>query len=93
MFRCMVEMFGLSEEITNLQKAEVDLKDGASPRDVIVALRHQIPALEGPVIRRGEDQLVDHYGFYINGHFYSGKEEVELKNGDRIVLLALATGG
>jgi len=93
MFRCMVEMFGLSDEITALRKAEVELKDGASPRDVVAALRREIPALEGSVIRCGEDRLVDDYGFYINGRFYSGDEEVHLKAGDRIVLLALATGG
>jgi molybdopterin converting factor small subunit len=93
MFRCIVEMFGLSDEITGLRKVEVELKDGASPRDVIAALRREIPALEGPIIRCGENQLVDHYGFYINGRFYAGDEEVQLKDGDRIVLLALASGG
>jgi len=93
MFRCMVEMFGLSDEITDQQQVEVELKDGASPRDVIAALRQKIPPLEGPVISGGEDQLVGYYGFYINGCFYTGDEEVQLKNGDRIVLLALASGG
>lgn len=93
MFRCSVEMFGIEDEITGRQKVEVELKDGASPRDVIAALRSEIPVLEGPVIRHGEDQLLGHYGFYINGRFYAGDEEVQIKKGDRIVLLALATGG
>ena len=93
MFSCIVEMFGLEDEITGRQKVEVDLKDGANLRDVIAALRREISALEGPVIRFGEDQLVGHYGFYINGRFYAGDEEAQLKKGDRIVLLALATGG
>ena len=93
MFRCTVEMFGLSPEITELREVEIKLKDGASLRDVIAALRREIPALEGPIIRCGENQLVDHYGFYINGRFYAGDEEVQLKDGDRIVLLALASGG
>lgn len=93
MFRCMVEMFGLPDEITSLQKVEVELKDGASPRDLVAALRRKIPALEGPIIRCGEDQLVENYGFYINGRFYTGDEEVQLKDGDRVVLLTLATGG
>jgi molybdopterin converting factor small subunit len=93
MFRCVVEMFGLPDEITTRQKVEVKLKDGASPKDVIAALRREIPALDGSVIRCGEDQLIDHYGFYINGRFYTADEEVQLKDGDRIVLLALASGG
>ena len=93
MFRCVVEIFGLPEEITCRPKVEVRLKDGASPRDVIAALRREVPALEGPVIRCGEDQLVDYFGFYINGRYYTSDEEVQLKDGDRIVLLALASGG
>ena len=93
MFRCMVEIFGLPEEITCRPKVEVRLKDGASPKDVIAVLRREVPALEGPVIRYGEDQLVDHFGFYINGRYYTGDEEVQLEDGDHIVLLALASGG
>ena len=93
MFRCMVEIFGLPEEITGPSKMETRLKDGASLRDVIAALRREVPMLEGTVIRRGEDELVDSFGFYINGRYYTSDEEVQLKDGDRIVLLALASGG
>ena len=93
MFRCMVEIFGLPEEIIGPPKVEVRLKDGANPRDIIAALRREIPELEGPVIRRGEDQLADSFGFYINGYYYTGDDEVQLKDGDHIVLLALASGG
>ena len=88
-----MEIFGLPEEITGPPKVEVRLKDGTNPRDVIAALRREVPALEGLVIRRGEDQLADYFGFYINGSYYTGDEEIQLKDGDRIVLLALASGG
>lgn len=93
MFRCVVEIFGLPEEVTGPPRMEIQLKDGANPRDVIAALRREVPALEGPVICRGEDQLTDPFGFYINGRYYIDDEEVQLKDGDRIVLLALASGG
>ena len=93
MFSCIVEIFGLPEEITCQPKVEVRLKDGAGPSDVIAALRCEIPALEGPVIRLGEDRLVDYFGFYINGRYCTSDDEVQLKDGDRIVLLALAGGG
>ena len=93
MFRCIVEIFGLPEEITGPPKVEVRLKEGAGLRDVIAALRREVPALVGSVIRRGEDQLSDSFGFYINGCYYTGNEEDQLKDGDRIVLLALASGG
>jgi molybdopterin converting factor small subunit len=93
MFTCTVEIFGLPEEITSPPKVEVSLKDGASIKDVIAVLRRKVPALEGPVIHLGKDQLVDYFGFYINGRCYTSDQEVQIKYGDHIVLLALATGG
>jgi molybdopterin converting factor small subunit len=93
MFTCTVEIFGLPEEITSQPKVEVRLKDGANLKDVIAALRHNVPDLEGPVIHHGKDQLVDYFGFYINGRCYTSDQEVQIKDGDHIVLLALATGG
>ncbi|GAI05281.1 unnamed protein product [marine sediment metagenome] len=72
---------------------EVELKDGASLGDVIAALRREIPALEGRVIRTGENRLMEQCAFNINGRFYLDDREVQLQNGDRILLLTLATGG
>ena len=93
MFRCMVEIFGLPEEIVCESKVEVTLQNGANPGDVVAALRREVPALEGPVIQYGKDELVDYFGFYINGCYYTNGEEVQVKDGDHIVLLALAGGG
>ncbi len=94
MTRCIVEMYGLSSEITELRKVEIELEDGASLGEVVEALRRKIPALEGRVIRPGEDQLMEHYAFNINGRFYFDEnEEVRLQDGDRVALLTLATGG
>ena len=93
MFKCVVGMFGLSDEVTELREVEVELKDGASLGDVIAALRREIPALEGEVIRAGEERLTEHYAFNINGRFYSDDSELQLQDGDRVALLILATGG
>ncbi len=93
MFRCVVRLFGLPSEITELQEVEVGLKDGASLGDVIAALRREIPALEGRVIRAGENRLMKHLAFNINGRFYLDDREVQLQDGDRVALLTLATGG
>ena len=93
MMRCIVQWFGLPHEITELQEVEVELKDGASLGDVIAALRREIPALEGRVIRTGENRLMEQCAFNINGRFYLDDREVQLQNGDRILLLTLATGG
>jgi molybdopterin converting factor small subunit len=93
MNRCIVQLFGLPHEITELQKVEVGLKDGTTLGDVIAALRREIPALEGRVIRAGENRLMEHYAFNINGRFYLNDKEVQLQDSDRVALLTLATGG
>ena len=93
MKRCIVQLFGLPHEVTELREVEVELKDGANLGDVIAALRREIPALEGRVIRAGENRLMKHLAFNINGRFYLDDREVQLQHGDRILLLTLATGG
>ena len=93
MNRCIVQLFGLPREVTELQKVEVGLKDGANLGDVIAALRREIPALEGPVIRAGEKRLMERCAFNINGRFYLNDKDVQLQDGDRVSLLTLATGG
>ena len=93
MKRCTVQLFGLPHEVTELREVEVELKDGANLGDVIAALRREIPALEGRVIRAGENRLMEHCAFNINGRFYLDDREVQLQDSDRILLLTLATGG
>ena len=93
MFKCVVQMFGLPSEITELYEVEVELRDGANMAEVIAALREKIPALEGPVIRPGEDRLEELYKFNVNGHFYFDGMDFQLHAGDRIALLVPATGG
>ncbi len=86
-------MFGLPREVTELREVEVRLKDGANLGDVIAALRRKIPALEGGVIRAGENRLMEHCAFNINGRFYLNDKDIQLQDGDRVSLLTLATGG
>jgi len=91
--KCIMEMFGLPSNVTELRELEVELEDGAWLRDVVVALKRKIPALEGSVIRNGEDRLVENYTFNVNGRFYFDDSDFQLRDGDRIALLTLATGG
>ena len=93
MIKYVVEMFGLPHQITELREVELKLKDGANLGDLIVALRCAIPALEGRVIRAGEDRLTEYYAFSINGQFNFNDQDVQLKDGDSVMLLTLATGG
>ncbi|UCH43005.1 MAG: MoaD/ThiS family protein [Dehalococcoidales bacterium] len=93
MFRCVVGVFGLPREVTELREVEIELEDGARLRDIIAALRREIPALEGDIICAGEDRLTDNYAFNINGRFYQDENELQVRPGDRVALLLLASGG
>jgi molybdopterin converting factor small subunit len=93
MFKIIIPMYGLPREITELREVEVELRDGAGMAEVIAALREKVPSLEGPVIRPGEDRLVEQYKFNINGRFYFDGQDLKLHKVDRIALLVPMTGG
>lgn len=93
MIRCTVEMFGLTDDITDLREVEVELKDGATLRDVVAALRREIPGLEGRVTCPGEDRLMEHCAFNIGGSFHQDDSDFQPQDGDHIILLTLASGG
>jgi molybdopterin converting factor small subunit len=93
MFKVVIPMYGLRREITERREVEVELRDGATMAEVIAAMREKIPSLEGPVLREGEDRLVEQYKFNINGTFYYDGQDFKLNKGDRIALLVPMTGG
>jgi molybdopterin converting factor small subunit len=93
LFKCTIGLFGIPRDITDEREVEVELPDESGLTDLIASLRHKIPKLEGPVIREGEDKLTDYFAFNINGRFYNDDKDIRIRSGDRIGLLALATGG
>jgi molybdopterin converting factor small subunit len=94
MFKCTIHLYGLPHEITDLTQAEFELEKGANLRQVVAALRNIIPSLEGPVIRKGEDRLMDLYKFNVNGRFYYDDDmDLQINQDDRIALLTPITGG
>ena len=93
MFKTVIYIYGLPQEISTIREVEVELKDGAGMAEVVAALKAKIPELEGPVIRTGEDRLMDFFKFNINGQFYFDGMDFELREGDRIALLMPMPGG
>ena len=93
MIKCVVEMFGIPHEITGLREVEVSLNEKASLADLIATLRQEFPALDGRVIQPGKDRLIDSYGFNIKGQFYFDDGQVQLEDGDHVIIITIATGG
>jgi molybdopterin converting factor small subunit len=93
MFNGIVYIYGLPREIADVREVHVELKDGASMGEVIAALKKEVPALEGPVFREGENRLQHLYKFNVNGNFYYDGQDFQLQKEDRIALLMPVTGG
>jgi hypothetical protein len=93
MFKVNVEMYGIPPNITSQNKMVVELADKASLKDIVVALKHEIPPLEGPVIGQGQDRLIENYAFIVNGQSQPDDSNLPIQPNDRIVLVLLATGG
>jgi molybdopterin converting factor small subunit len=93
MFKGVVYIYGLPREIADVREVQVELKDGATMSEVIAELKKKVPALEGPVFRKGEDRLQELYKFNINGDFYYDGQDFQLNKEDRIALLMPVQGG
>ena len=88
-----IELFGMSDEFAGLSQVEVELPDEATLGEVVAALRTKAPALEGKIIRPGEDRLTAHYSFNVNGRFHIEEYDAKVHPGDHILVLTLALGG
>ena len=93
MAKWIIPMYGLPREITPLREVEVELSDNANMAEVLAAMKAKIPSLEGPVICRGENRLVEQFKFNVNGRFYFAGQDFTLQRGDSIALLVPMTGG
>lgn len=93
MAKWKIPMYGLPREITPLREVEVELGEEPNMADVIAAMKEKIPSLEGPVIRPGENRLIEQFKFNVNGQFYFDGQDFTLHQGDRIALLVPITGG
>jgi molybdopterin converting factor small subunit len=93
LFKCVIGLLGLPYEIAGAHEVEIELADEASLSEVVAALRREIPRLEGRVIRAEKDRLTSYYAFNINGRFYNDDQQIRIRKGDKIGLLAIVSGG
>lgn len=94
MISCTVELYGASAELAGTNEVVLELPDNnAGIHELVATLRVRLPELDGIVFKKGENVLADDQAFNIDGHFYSGSDEIIVRDGDRIRLLTAATGG
>ena len=88
-----VELVGLPNKPAGLGELQVDLDGAPTLAELTAALRRASPKLEGALIKPGEDRLVGHYTFNVNGRFHLDEYELVVNPGDRIIIVTLAMGG
>jgi hypothetical protein len=88
-----VEFFGLSHVCPGQPDIEVDLASQTTLGELVGEIRRKAPALEGKIIRPGEDRLAGLYAFNVNGRFHLDEYDTRIKPTDHILILTLALGG
>ena len=89
-----VELFGNSRVITGqtlinlwFSKSEVDICD------VIQELGQRFPVLDGKVLDTGTKRLLSSYALNLNGVGFKDAAQIELADGDSILILPSQAGG
>ena len=94
MITCTIELYGISAELAGTNEVVLDLPGmDAGMKELVMALKHRLPELDGIVFKTNENILADDQAFNIDGRFYSGCDNISVHDGDRIRVLTAATGG
>ena len=96
-----VEMLGLSRLVTGQREVSLELDREATYRDLVRALSKQYPALIGNVIQSDRESLQAPNIFNLNAkQMIQSKQmdnrlanELNPREGDRIILMSISAGG
>ena len=90
--RVTVELFGQPRLLAARREIAVDVPRPAAARGALAALAREVPDLVGPVLDP-PDRLGPGFLLSLDGRTITADEEVELRHGDRLLLLASSAGG
>ncbi len=88
-----VEFFGLPRRLSGKKETSVEVSDGATVRDVAIALAKQFPAFLGQLILPETYELVGSYFFYNFDAGRAVKEDERVEDGARLLLMFVDAGG
>ena len=91
--KCRVDFLGMTNHLASIKSVELQLEGGSTLGHVVEALRSDVPALRGCVIRGDENRLMPQYGFIVNGRFCVDEYDIDLGDVERVLLVTLAMGG
>jgi len=88
-----VEFFGLPRRLSGVKEVTVQVKEGASLRDVVVALTEMFPKFLDELVNPQTHDLQEPYFFNIDARHVPPSLEFQPTEGQRLLLLFLEAGG
>lgn len=88
-----VEMFGLARRLTQEKAVEIEVNEGATLRDVATALTNRYPVLIGQVFAPQTNEFVAPYFFVIDGKRPAQSLDIQIQEGQKLVLMFQEAGG
>jgi hypothetical protein len=88
-----IEFLGLARRLTGEKRAEVEVPNEATLRDVVRALAIRFPSLLGQVIVPQTFDLISPYFFNVGGRLAATTLEAPADNAEPLVLMSLEAGG
>ena len=86
-----VELFGVARMLSKTRSLSLNLKEGATLRQVFSALGDQLPVLVGRVLN--SEGLINGYACNINGLNFVRAPDAKVSSGDKIFILSADAGG
>ena len=86
-----VELFGVARMLSKTRSVSLDLKEGATLRQVFSALGDRLPVLVGRVLN--SEGLINGYTCNINGLNFVRAPDAKVSSGDKIFILSADAGG
>jgi molybdopterin-guanine dinucleotide biosynthesis protein A len=90
--RVTVELFGQPRLLAARREIAVDVPRPATARTALAALAREVPGLAGAVLEPA-GRLGPGFLLSLDGRTFTADDEVELRHGDRLLLLASSAGG
>jgi molybdopterin converting factor small subunit len=92
MMELTVELFGPARRLSGERQAVLEVRDGATLRDVVAALAERYPGFVGSVIEP-ECRLADSYLINYNGKRTARSLDETPEEGDHLLILPVDAGG